>query len=154
MSWSARSIVRTVVREIKGAGGSAIAVAGTVGDDDARRLVEAAVPSCARVDIMVNSAGIPAGGQTASWCGMGRRPAWRRSWTFTSVAPQLNRAAWPHMVTQKCGRILFTSSANAIRFKRGADGYEVDYAAARRRFLPSRARRPQPASSTTSGPTP
>jgi hypothetical protein len=39
------------------------------------------------------------------------------------------------MVTQKYGRSLFTSSANATGFKRGTDGYEIDYAAAKAAVL-------------------
>jgi NAD(P)-dependent dehydrogenase (short-subunit alcohol dehydrogenase family) len=91
----------TIVRAIEDAGGRAIPVAGTVGDDAARCLVEAAVSRYDRVDIVVNNAGIPAGGADdvvvrsiePRWATtvvprrMGRRPAWRRSWTSTSVDP-------------------------------------------------------------------
>ena len=41
---------------------------------------------------------------------------------------QISRAAWPHMVKQHYGRILFTGSNQGTGWATGGDGYEMSYA--------------------------
>jgi NAD(P)-dependent dehydrogenase (short-subunit alcohol dehydrogenase family) len=122
-----------VLEEIKGLGSEGMAFAGTVGNDaDARRLVAETIDRFGRVDIVVNNAGIPAGGDDDVPVEHAPTDRFERFLDVHVRGPlQINRAAWPHMVEQQYGRILFTSSANGTGFMRGAAGYEVDYAAAK-----------------------
>lgn len=125
---------QAVVHEIEHAGGRAAAVAGRVGvDNDARELVAQTFKTFGRIDIVINNAGISGGGNPNDTL-VQDTPADRFD-QFLDVnvrGPlQLNRAAWPHMVKQGYGRILFTSSANATGWMRGPYGYEADYAGAK-----------------------
>jgi NAD(P)-dependent dehydrogenase (short-subunit alcohol dehydrogenase family) len=98
-----------VAAEIAGAGGVAIAdhndVATTSG---AKALVEAAVEQFGRVDILINNAGI------IRWAGMPEVDADNLAKHLAvHVGGSFNttRAAWPHMVEQRYGRIVMTSSS-------------------------------------------
>jgi NAD(P)-dependent dehydrogenase (short-subunit alcohol dehydrogenase family) len=98
-----------VADEIDGAGGVAIAddsdVATTAG---AQALVDAAVAQFGRLDILINNAGI------IRWAGFPEADADNlASHLAVHVVGSFNttRAAWPHMLEQRYGRIVMTTSA-------------------------------------------
>ncbi|MGO9873656.1 MAG: SDR family NAD(P)-dependent oxidoreductase [Acidimicrobiia bacterium] len=99
----------TVAAEIVDAGGAAIAdtsdVATTAG---AQTLVDAAVDQFGRLDILINNAGIIrwAGFPEADEDNLARHLAVHVGGSFNTT-----RAAWPHMVGQRYGRIVMTTSA-------------------------------------------
>ncbi len=99
----------TVAAEIVAAGGAAIAdhsdVATTAG---AQTLVDAAVGQFGRLDILINNAGIIgwAGFPEADEDNLARHLAVHVGGSFNTT-----RAAWPHMVGQRYGRIVMTTSA-------------------------------------------
>ena len=126
----ARLAPEAVRDEIISAGGEAIAVRGTVGDDaDAKALVQATIDSYGRIDILINNAGTA--GNTVSVENAPTDSFYREIAVHLAGALQLNRAAWPHMASRNYGRIVFTGSAMAFGFYEGPAGYEVDYTAAK-----------------------
>jgi NAD(P)-dependent dehydrogenase (short-subunit alcohol dehydrogenase family) len=121
----------SVCAEIRAEGGEAMPAIGTVGvDADARCIVQTAIDAYGRLDIVVNNAG-SAGTITP----IELSPAddfQREIDVHLFGALQINRAAWPHMVKQGYGRILFTGSACALGRYQGAEGgFEADYAIAK-----------------------
>ncbi|WP_461171199.1 SDR family NAD(P)-dependent oxidoreductase [Arthrobacter sp. Z1-15] len=118
--------------DIRAAGGTAIAVGARIGDDDAAAsLVAAAIAEFGRIDILIHNAGVPAGRIIDGSEQVANAPAAGMDLYFdinVRGSLQLNRAAWPHMVEQGYGRILFTSSAVGTGFWYGPTGYELDYA--------------------------
>ncbi|KAJ2082006.1 hypothetical protein H4R24_001922 [Coemansia sp. RSA 988] len=109
-----------VVEDIKRAGGTAVANYDSV--EDGERLVETAISSFGRVDIVVNNAGI------------------LRDKAFNNATPQdwelvyrvhlrgtykVSRAAWPHFVKQKGGVIINTNSAVGIFGNFGQTNYSA-----------------------------
>ena len=97
-----------VAAEIVAAGGAAIAdasdVATTAGGE---ALVDAAVAEYGRIDILVNNAGIVrwAGFPEADADNLERHLAVHVGGSFNTT-----RAAWPHMVEQRYGRVVMTTS--------------------------------------------
>ncbi|MBT2486503.1 SDR family oxidoreductase [Microbacterium sp. ISL-108] len=118
--------------EIRAAGGTALAIGGRIGDDDAARaLVEGTIAEFGRIDIVIHNAGVPVGRVVDGSELVENAPATGMDLYFdinVRGSLQLNRAAWPHMVRQGYGRILFTSSAVGTGFWYGPTGYELDYA--------------------------
>ncbi|RXZ68058.1 SDR family NAD(P)-dependent oxidoreductase [Agromyces albus] len=118
--------------DIRAAGGTAMAVGARIGDDDAAAsLVETTIAEFGRIDILIHNAGVPAGHVMDGSELVPNAPAAGLDLYFdinVRGSLQLNRAAWPHMVNQKYGRILFTSSAVGTGFWYGPTGYELDYA--------------------------
>jgi NAD(P)-dependent dehydrogenase (short-subunit alcohol dehydrogenase family) len=112
-----------VVAEIRAAGGEAIANGASVTDWDAvQTMVQQAVDSWGRVDILVNNAGI------------------LRDKTFAKMeladfrlvldvhlmgAVHCTKAVWPHMVEQKYGRILMTTSSSGLYGNFGQSNYSA-----------------------------
>lgn len=101
-----------VVKEIEAAGGEAVACYASVADEDgARSIVQAALDSFGRVDIVVNNAGIAAPDRFGDLT----MDAFRR---MTDVhyfgTVHVTRAAWPHMVEAGYGRIVNTTSEAAF----------------------------------------
>jgi NAD(P)-dependent dehydrogenase (short-subunit alcohol dehydrogenase family) len=114
---------------IRERGGEAVAVNGSVTDEDAvLRMVQTAIDSFGRIDILVNNAGT---GQTT---------------LTTPAAPderldgaldvhlrgtmRVTRAAWSHLAAAGAGRILNTGSACAFGVQT-PEGYEVGYSVAK-----------------------
>jgi NAD(P)-dependent dehydrogenase (short-subunit alcohol dehydrogenase family) len=112
---------QAVVDEIRAAGGEAIANGASVTDWDAvQAMVQQAVDTWGRVDILVNNAGI------------------LRDKTFAKMdladfrlvldvhlmgAVHCSKAVWPHMVSQKYGRILMTTSSTGLYGNFGQSNY-------------------------------
>jgi len=98
----------TVAAEILDAGGHAIADTGDVSAPvDAQALVDAAVETFGRIDIVINNAGIVrwAGFPEADADNLARHLAVHVGGSFNTT-----RAAWPRMVDQGYGRIVMTTS--------------------------------------------
>jgi NAD(P)-dependent dehydrogenase (short-subunit alcohol dehydrogenase family) len=120
-SGSSLTAAEQVVAEIRAAGGEAIANGASVTDWDAvQAMVQQAVDTWGRIDIVVNNAGI------------------LRDKTFAKMdladfrlvldvhlmgAVHCTKAAWPHMVEQKYGRILLTTSSTGLYGNFGQSNY-------------------------------
>jgi NAD(P)-dependent dehydrogenase (short-subunit alcohol dehydrogenase family) len=102
-------VASRVAAEIVGAGGAAIANGDDVADaGGAQALIDAAIGRFGRLDILVNNAGI------IRWAGFPHADADNlASHLAVHVAGSFNttRAAWPHMVEQRYGRIVMTTSS-------------------------------------------
>ena len=102
----------TVVAEISGAGGAAVADTSDVATTDgAQALVAAAVERFGRIDILVNNAGIMrwAGLPELDLTDLERHLAVHVAGSFNTI-----RAAWPHMLEQGYGRIVNTTSCGVF----------------------------------------
>ena len=102
-----RPTAASVVAEILDAGGEAVADDHDV-VDEGDGVVATAVEAWGGVDIVVNNAGIGAGGPI----GPGVVEAWRPTIDITlegSIA--VTGAAWPHLTESAAGRVVMTSSA-------------------------------------------
>ena len=101
-----------VAAEIHAAGGVAIADTSDVSTaEGAQALVDAAKSAFRRVDILINNAGI------IRWAGFPNADADNlAAHLAVHVAGSFNtaRAAWPHMVEERYGRIVMTSSAGVF----------------------------------------
>ena len=120
-SGSSLTAAEHVVAEIRAAGGEAIANGASVTDWDAvQDMVQQAIDTWGRIDIVVNNAGI------------------LRDKTFAKMdladfrlvldvhlmgAVHCTKAAWPHMVEQKYGRILMTTSSTGLYGNFGQSNY-------------------------------
>lgn len=115
------SAAQKVVDEIRAAGGEAIANGASVTDFDAvQAMVKSVMDTWGRIDILVSNAGI------------------LRDKTFAKMeiadfravldvhlmgAVHLCKAAWPHMVAQKYGRIVLTTSSSGLYGNFGQSNY-------------------------------
>ena len=102
----------TVAAEIATAGGVAIADHSDVATPGgAQTLVDSAVEQFGRLDILINNAGIIrwAGFPEADADNLARHLAVHVGGTFNSA-----RAAWPHMVERRYGRIVMTTSTGML----------------------------------------
>jgi NAD(P)-dependent dehydrogenase (short-subunit alcohol dehydrogenase family) len=101
---------RSVVDEIKAAGGEAVADSHSVGEQDgAAAAVQRAIDAFRRIDIVVNNAGY------GFSCPFAQYPAdkFRRLVDVSFMgAVWVSQAAWPHMQAARYGRIVNTSSAS------------------------------------------
>jgi NAD(P)-dependent dehydrogenase (short-subunit alcohol dehydrogenase family) len=102
----------TVAGEITAAGGIAIADGSDVASvDGAQHLVQRAIDGFGRIDVVVNNAGI------IRWAGMPDVDAANlEQHLAVHVGGSFNttRAAWPHMVAQRYGRIVMTTSSGVF----------------------------------------
>ena len=109
-----------VVEEIKAAGGEAIANYDSV--EDGAKIVQAALDTWKRIDIVINNAGI------------------LRDTSFKKMSPEdwdliyrvhvlgafrVTHAAWPHMQEAGYGRLIFTASAAGIYGNFGQSNYSM-----------------------------
>lgn len=109
-----------VVQEIKKAGGRAIANYNSVEDGD--KIVQAAIDAFGRIDIVINNAGILRDTSfnkmtDAEWDIIQR--------IHVNGAYKVTKAAWPHMLKQKYGRIIMTASAAGIYGNFGQANYSA-----------------------------
>ena len=105
---------QAVVDEITSLGGEAVANYDSVADPaGAAAMVQQAVDSFGRIDVIINNAGINASDAIQDEPG----PAYAAHMGVHLEGQLMTvRAAWPHMVSQGYGRIVNTSSAGALGF--------------------------------------
>lgn len=110
-----------VVAEIRAAGGEAIANGASVTDWDAvQAMVQQAVDAWGRVDILVNNAGIL---RDKSFAKMELSDFRLVVDVHLMGAVHCAKAVWPHMVAQKYGRILMTTSSSGLYGNFGQSNY-------------------------------
>ena len=107
-----------VVAQIREAGGTAVANHDSV--TDGQRIVEQALDSFGRVDVVVNNAGILRDKtfhkmDDADWDLVYK--------VHVEGAYKVTRAAWPHLREQNWGRVIFTSSTSGIYGNFGQANY-------------------------------
>jgi NAD(P)-dependent dehydrogenase (short-subunit alcohol dehydrogenase family) len=107
-----------VVAEIREAGGTAVASHDSVTDGE--RIVQQALDTFGRVDVLVNNAGILRDKtfhkmEDSDWDQVYR--------VHVEGAYKLTRAAWPHLREQNAGRVIFTSSTTGIYGNFGQANY-------------------------------
>ena len=107
-----------VVEEIRQAGGQAVANHDSV--TDGARIVQQALDTYGRIDVVVNNAGILRDKtfhkmEDADWDLVYR--------VHVEGAYKVTRAAWPHMREQNYGRVIFTASTSGIYGNFGQSNY-------------------------------
>ncbi|MCB1646831.1 MAG: SDR family oxidoreductase [Pseudomonadales bacterium] len=109
-----------VVEEIKAAGGEAVANYNSVTDGD--KIVQTALDSFGRIDIVINNAGIL---RDKTFHKMSDED-WDLIYdVHVKGAYKVTHAAWPHMREQGYGRIIFTTSAAGIYGNFGQTNYSM-----------------------------
>ncbi|KAL6238517.1 hypothetical protein BDW75DRAFT_201484 [Aspergillus navahoensis] len=111
-----------VVNEIRSAGGKAVANYDSVENGDA--IIDTAIKSFGRVDVLINNAGIL---RDVSFKNMKDQDWDLINKVHTYGAYKCARAAWPHFRKQKYGRIINTASAAGLFGNFG----QANYAAAK-----------------------
>lgn len=98
-----------VVNEIKAVGGDAVANYDSV--EDGEKIVQTAIDNFGRIDIVINNAGIL---RDSSFAKM-KDNDWELIYkVHVDGAYKVTKAAWPYMLEQGFGRIIFTTSAAGI----------------------------------------
>ncbi|KAI9830678.1 MAG: bifunctional hydroxyacyl-CoA dehydrogenase/enoyl-CoA hydratase fox2 [Phylliscum demangeonii] len=111
-----------VVQEIKQSGGKAAGIKASAEDGDV--VVQAAIDAFGRVDIVINNAGILRDKAFANMDDQQWDPVMAVHLRGTY---KVSKAAWPHMLRQKYGRIVNTTSTSGIYGNFG----QANYAAAK-----------------------
>ena len=112
---------QAVVQEIVAAGGEAIANGASVTDWDAvQAMVQQAIDTWGRVDILVNNAGIL---RDKSFAKMELADFRLVMDVHLMGAVHCCKAVWPHMVAQKYGRIMMTTSSSGLYGNFGQSNY-------------------------------
>ncbi len=115
------SAAQAVVAEIEAAGGVAMANGASVTDFAAvQTMVQHAVDAWGRVDILVNNAGIL---RDKSFAKMELDDFRMVMDVHLMGAVHCTKAVWPHMVAQKYGRILMTTSSSGLYGNFGQSNY-------------------------------
>jgi len=115
------SAAQAVVAEIEAAGGVAMANGASVTDFAAvQAMVQQAVDAWGRVDILVNNAGIL---RDKSFAKMELDDFRMVMDVHLMGAVHCTKAVWPHMVAQKYGRILMTTSSSGLYGNFGQSNY-------------------------------
>ncbi|HEX7481769.1 MAG TPA: SDR family oxidoreductase [Polyangiales bacterium] len=110
-----------VVEEIKAAGGEAIANGASVSDRaGAESIVADAISKWGRVDVVVNNAGIL---RDKSFSKMEIEDFELVLKVHLFGAAYVTKAAWPHMNTQKYGRVVMTTSSSGLYGNFGQSNY-------------------------------
>jgi NAD(P)-dependent dehydrogenase (short-subunit alcohol dehydrogenase family) len=107
-----------VVAEIRDEGGEAVANHDSVTDGD--KIVQNALDTYGRVDVVVNNAGILRDKSFAKMEDTDWDLVYR---VHVEGAYKVTRAAWPHLREQNYGRIIFTSSTSGIYGNFGQANY-------------------------------
>lgn len=109
-----------VVEEIKAAGGEAVANYDSVLDGD--KIVQTAMDTWGRIDILINNAGIL---RDISFHKM-TEDDWDQIYNVhVKGAFKVTHAAWPHMREQEYGRVVFTASSAGIYGNFGQANYSM-----------------------------
>ena len=120
-SGGSMSAAQSVVAEIEAAGGIAMANGASVSDNAAvQAMVQSAVDAWGRVDILVNNAGIL---RDKSFAKMELEDFRLVLEVHLMGAVHCSKAVWPHMVAQKYGRILMTTSSSGLYGNFGQSNY-------------------------------
>ncbi|MCP3752733.1 SDR family oxidoreductase [Pseudomonas sp. SBB6] len=107
-----------VVAQIREAGGTALANHDSV--TDGQRIVEQALDSFGRVDVVINNAGIL---RDKTFHKM-EDSDWEQVYqVHLEGAYKVTRAAWPHLREQNWGRVIFTASTSGIYGNFGQANY-------------------------------
>jgi NAD(P)-dependent dehydrogenase (short-subunit alcohol dehydrogenase family) len=115
------SAAEAVVAEIRAAGGEAMANGASVTDWEAvQEMVRATVEKWGRIDILVNNAGIL---RDKSFAKMDLADFRLVLDVHLMGAVHCTKAAWPHMVEQKYGRIMLTTSSSGLYGNFGQSNY-------------------------------
>lgn len=117
-----------VAAEIRRLGGEAVAVNGSVTDDDATgRIVAKAIETWGRLDILVNNAGFSDGPNLP--CGPDESFDAQIA-VHVHGAMKMFRDAWPHLVAAGAGRVLNVGSMTFVGYE-GPRGWNSGYATAK-----------------------
>ncbi|MCG8381706.1 MAG: SDR family oxidoreductase [Gammaproteobacteria bacterium] len=109
-----------VVEEIKAAGGDAVANYDSVLDGD--KIVQTALDTWGKVDILINNAGIL---RDITFHNM-TEDDWDQIYNVhVKGAFKITHAAWPHMREQEYGRVIFTASSAGIYGNFGQANYSM-----------------------------
>ncbi len=120
-SGGSASAAQKVVDEIRAAGGEAIANGASVTDVEAvQAMVQQAIDAWGRIDILVNNAGIL---RDKSFAKMELADFRLVLDVHLMGAVHLCKAAWPHLVAQKYGRIMLTTSSSGLYGNFGQSNY-------------------------------
>ncbi|MFT3777616.1 MAG: SDR family NAD(P)-dependent oxidoreductase [Ottowia sp.] len=120
-SGGSASAAQQVVDEIKAKGGEAVANGASVTDFAAvQAMVQQAVDQWGRVDVVVNNAGIL---RDKSFAKMELADFRLVLDVHLMGAVHLAKAAWPHMVAQKYGRVVVTTSSTGLYGNFGQANY-------------------------------
>jgi len=115
------SAAQAVVDEIRAAGGEAMASGASVTDFAAvQAMVQQAVDAWGRVDVLVNNAGIL---RDKSFAKMDLADFRLVLDVHVMGAVHCTKAVWPHMVAQKYGRIVMTTSSTGLYGNFGQANY-------------------------------
>jgi NAD(P)-dependent dehydrogenase (short-subunit alcohol dehydrogenase family) len=111
----------TVAQEIVSAGGDAVAAIGSVtSEDDAAKMVDAALSRWSRIDILINNAGIL---RDASFAKMSIADFRLVMDVHLMGAAICSKAVWEPMRTQNYGRIVMTTSSTGLYGNFGQANY-------------------------------
>ena len=109
-----------VVAEIKAAGGEAVANYDSVVDGE--KIVQTAIDTWGRIDIIVNNAGIL---RDISFAKMTQQD-WDLVYQVHVMGPyKVTKAAWPYMREQRYGRIVMTTSVSGMYGNFGQSNYAM-----------------------------
>jgi len=110
-----------VVAEIRAAGGEAVANYASVSDrEGAASIVQTAIDAFGRIDIVVNNAGIL---RDKSFIKMSLDDFEAVLAVHLLGTVYVTKAAWPHLLEQKYGRIVFTTSGSGLVGSYGQSNY-------------------------------
>ncbi|MEW6996963.1 SDR family oxidoreductase [Colwelliaceae bacterium BS250] len=112
------SAADSVVAEIKAFGGDAVANYDSV--EFGEKIVQTALDNFGRIDVIVNNAGILRDSSFAKMSDTDWELIYK---VHVDGAYKITKAAWPHMVAQGFGRVIFTTSAAGIYGNFGQANY-------------------------------